>query len=163
MNYASLNKTDAANGPGVRVSLFVSGCQLALDGHPCPGCHNYEAWKKDYGKPFTDEVRDEIMEALRPSYISGFSLLGGEPLSSFNIEEEYTLLKEIKLFYPNKDIWLWTGYDYYKWIKENDPKIFKYVDVIIDGPYIESLRDPDLKFRGSSNQRIISLCDKNLH
>ena len=163
MNYASLNKTDAANGPGVRVSLFVSGCQLALDGHPCPGCHNYEAWKKDYGKLFTDEVRDEIMEALRPSYITGFSLLGGEPLSSFNIEEEYTLLKEIKLFYPNKDTWLWTGYDYYKWIKENDSKIFKYVDVIVDGPYIESLREPDLKFRGSSNQRIIKLNDKNLH
>ena len=162
MNYAAINKTDAANGPGVRVSLFVSGCQLALDGHPCPGCHNYEAWKKDYGKIFTDEIKDEIIKALEPDYISGFSLLGGEPLSSFNIPYEISLLKKIKEKYPNKDIWMWTGYDLKKWIKRNNSKILEYVDYVIDGPYVESLRDPTLKFRGSSNQRIINLKDRNL-
>ena len=167
MNYASLNKTDAANGPGIRVSLFVSGCQLALDGHPCPGCHNYEAWKKDYGKPFTDETKNEIIEALRPDYISGFSLLGGEPLSDFNIPYEVSLLREIKLYYPNKDIWMWTGYDFFKWYKSHKEDkqtkiLISCIDTIVDGPYVESLRDPTLKFRGSSNQRIINLKDKNL-
>lgn len=159
MNYASIKETDIADGPGVRVALYVSGCQLALDGNPCPGCHNFEAWNKDYGNEFTDDTENHIIELLKPDYIEGFSLLGGEPLSDFNIEREISLLKHIKKEYPEKNIWMWTGYDLDKWIKDNDTEILKYIDTVVDGPFVQELFDPELKFRGSSNQRIINMQD----
>lgn len=163
MNYAAIKQTDIADGPGVRVALYVSGCQLALDGHACPGCHNFEAWKKEYGKEFTKETEDQIIEWLKPSYIEGFSLLGGEPLSDFNIDREISLLKHIKETYPDKNIWMWTGYNLDEWSKNHDTEILNYVDTVVDGPFDKNLFDPELKFRGSSNQRIINLKDKNLH
>ena len=159
MNYASLKETDIADGPGVRVALYVSGCQLALEGKACPGCHNFEAWDKNYGKEFTDETEKKIIQLLKPDYISGFSLLGGEPLSSFNIDREIKLLKHIKEEYPSKDIWMWTGYIIDDWIKYHDTKILKYIDTVVDGPFDKDLFDPSLKFRGSSNQRIINVKD----
>ena len=156
MNYATIKFTDFADGPGVRVALYVSGCQKALDGNPCPGCHNMTAWSKEYGNLFTKKIKEQIIEALDKPYITGFSLLGGEPLSLFNIDEECKLLKEIKKKFPKKDIWVWTGYYYEDWIKKNGyHKIFKYIDYLIDGPYIERYRNLKLKFRGSSNQRIL--------
>ena len=181
MNYAALKETDIADGPGVRVALYVSGCQLALDGHPCPGCHNFEAWDKNYGQPFTEETENRIIHLLKPSYIEGFSLLGGEPLSDFNIPREIQLLKHIKEEYPQKSVWLWTGYDLDEWKAahstgnpaldagasapdeapqpQNLLQILDYVDTVVDGPFIQDLFDPTLKFRGSSNQRIINLKD----
>ena len=163
MNYAALKQTDIADGPGVRVALYVSGCQLALEGHPCPGCHNFEAWDKNYGQPFTEETENQIIEWLKPDYIEGFSLLGGEPLSDFNIPREIQLLKRIKSEYPNKTIWLWTGYNLDQWTatrSQDQKEILKYVDTVVDGPFIKDLFDPTLKFRGSSNQRIINLREK---
>ena len=157
MNYATIKQTDIADGPGVRVALYVSGCQLALEGHPCKGCHNFEAWDKDFGQEFTEETENQIIEWLKPSYIAGFSLLGGEPLSSFNIEREIQLLKHIKEEFPTKSIWLWTGYNLDEWIKTHDTEILQYVDTVVDGPFIQDLFDPSLKFCGSSNQRIINL------
>lgn len=160
MNYASLKQTDITDGPGVRVALFVSGCQLALDGHPCKGCHNYAAWSKDYGEPFTSEVEDKIIEYLKPDYIEGFSLLGGEPLSMFNVDREIKLLKRIrKEFGTKKTVWMWTGYRLNNWMKEHPDKceIFDYIDVVIDGPFIQSLNELDLKYRGSTNQRVLDL------
>ena len=157
MHYATIKQTDIADGPGVRVALYVSGCQLALEGHPCLDCHNFEAWKKDYGSEFTDDTENKIIEYLSPSYISGFSLLGGEPLSDFNIDREIKLLKRIKETYPTKDIWMWTGYVLDEWVKDHDTEILKYIDTVVDGPFVKDLFDPTLKFRGSSNQRIINL------
>jgi anaerobic ribonucleoside-triphosphate reductase activating protein len=156
LNYATIKFTDFADGPGVRVALYVSGCQKALDGNPCPGCHNMLAWNKEYGNLFTKKIKQQIFDALEQPYISGFSLLGGEPLSIFNLEEETKLLKEIKKRFPNKTVWMWTGYYYEDWIKEHGQhKIFKYIDYLVDGPYVERYKNLKLKFRGSSNQRII--------
>lgn len=156
MYYGALKLTDFADGPGCRVALYVSGCQLALEGHPCKGCHNAMAWNKEFGKPFTEQTKKEIFDAMDKKYISGFSLLGGEPFSSFNIEECTALVKEIKERFPEKDIWAWSGYIYEDLLKKY-PEIFKYLDYLVDGPYDESLSDPNLEFRGSSNQRIIRL------
>jgi len=149
MYYGKLNKADIANGPGVRVSLFVSGCDLK-----CKGCFNREAWDFEYGEPFTSALIAEILDALEPDYISGLTILGGEPLHKANYNEVKRICRRVKQYFPDKTIWLYTGKTF-----ENVGywAIFDYVDVVVDGPFIESQKDITLKFRGSRNQRIIDV------
>lgn len=159
MKYAALKKHDIANGPGVRVSLFVSGCT-----HHCPGCFNPETWDFQYGKTFDSDVINEILEALHPSYIRGFSLLGGEPFEYKNQLGVLPLLKEIRHRFPDKDIWCYTGYDFERDILEDMAKkwsetydMVSCIDILVDGEFIEAKKDLSLRFRGSSNQRIIQV------
>lgn len=147
MNYGGIIKNDIANGPGVRVSLFVSGCR-----NHCPGCFQPETWDFGYGEPFTKKTETEIMKALRPSWIQGLSILGGDPMEPENRRALLPLLKRIRVFLPEKDVWLYTGY-VYETVK--DAEILKWVDVVVDGPFIEAEKDISLSFRGSRNQRII--------
>ena len=149
MNYCGLNKNDIANGEGVRVSLFVSGCR-----NHCKGCHNPEAWDFSYGKPFTAETEKEIIDALRPSWIQGISILGGEPCEEENERVLLPLLKKIWWEMPEKDIWLYSGYTYEMLRGE---EILRYVDVLVDGPFLLEQKDISLPFRGSRNQRILRL------
>lgn len=149
MNYIGLNKYDTANGPGIRVSLFVSGCTLY-----CKGCFNKESWKFNAGLPFTETVKQDIIKELKNPWISGFSLLGGDPLEPKLHSEVLDIVKSIKSEVPNKDIWLWTGRLYEN---EKDNEILNYVDVLIDGPFIQELSNKNLKYRGSENQRVINI------
>lgn len=149
MNYGKINKTDIANGPGVRVSLYVSGCR-----NRCKGCFNPETWDFNYGKPFTPETIEEILDALAPKYISGLSILGGDPFEPENIFPLMDLCYEVKRLYPDKTIWIYTGY-LYEDLKNR--AILENIDVMIDGPFIEAQKDITLKFRGSKNQRIIDV------
>lgn len=149
MNYCGLNKNDIANGEGVRVSLFVSGCR-----NHCKGCHNPEAWEFSYGKPFTKETEDEIIKALSHPWIQGLSVLGGEPCEEENERVLLPLLKKIWWEMPEKDIWLFSGYTY-EMLQGED--ILRYVDVLVDGPFLMEQRDISLPFRGSRNQRILRL------
>ena len=149
MNYAVIKKTDVANGPGVRVSLFVSGCT-----HYCKGCFNSEAWDFAYGQPFTGDTAEEILDALAPSYIRGFSVLGGEPLEPANRDTVWELLQKVKETYPEKTIWLYTG-SLFEEIR--DLPFVPMIDVIVDGPYVEALRDTQLHWKGSRNQRVIDV------
>ena len=149
MNYSTLNTCDCANGEGVRVSLFVSGCP-----HKCKGCFNPEAWNYDFGKGFNNNVMDDILWAIEKPYIQGLTLLGGEPLAQKNQDAIVYIVKQCKKELPNKDIWCYTGYTYEE-IKEHPA--LKYIDVLIDGRYIEEERDISLQFKGSRNQRIIDL------
>ena len=152
MYYGRIKKTDIANGPGVRVSLFVSGCR-----NHCKGCFQPETWSFNYGQEY-DGVNtvNEIIEALSPEYISGLSILGGDPIERENISEVVTLCNLVKRLYPDKTIWLYTGYKYED-IAEMYPNILEVIDVMVDGPFIEDLKDISLVFRGSSNQRIIDV------
>ena len=152
MNYAEIKKVDIANGPGVRVSLFVSGCR-----NHCKGCFNPETWDFDYGRPFTRETEDEIIEALRPSWIQGLSILGGEPTEEENAAVLIPFLKRVRAALPDKDIWLYSGYTYEAL---QDKEILTLVDVLVDGPFLLELKDAGLAFRGSRNQRIIDLKEK---
>ena len=159
MNYATIKTHDVANGPGVRVSLFVSGCT-----HRCKGCFNAEAWDFNYGNLYTTEIEDAILKALEPSYIKGLSLLGGEPFEPQNQPFVLELCKRAKELYPHKTIWCYTGYDYEKDIlagKLGDPEItdalIHLVDVLVDGEFVEAKKDLKLRFKGSSNQRIIDV------
>ena len=152
MNYAEIKKVDIANGPGVRVSLFVSGCR-----NHCKGCFNPETWDFDYGRPFTRETEDEIIEALRPSWIQGLSILGGEPTEEENTAVLIPFLKRVRAVLPDKDIWLYSGYTYEAL---RDKEILTLVDVLVDGPFLLDLKDAGLAFRGSRNQRIIDLREK---
>ena len=149
MNYSGIIKNDIANGLGVRVSLFVSGCR-----NHCPGCFQSETWDFDYGQPFTKETEEEILEALRPSWIQGLSILGGDPMEPENQEALLPFLKRVRAELPDKDIWLYTGY-----LLESvsTSPMLEMLDVLVDGPYLESERDMTLSFRGSRNQRIIEL------
>lgn len=149
MYYGKIKKTDIANGTGVRVSLFVSGCR-----NRCKGCFNPETWDFYYGNKFTEGTISEIVEALAPSYISGLTILGGEPLDRDNIDTVTTLCRIVKKHFPNKTIWLYTGYEYSRIF---DLKILDYLDVLVDGRYEEDKKDISLVFRGSSNQRIIDV------
>lgn len=149
MHYAKINKADIANGPGVRVSLWVSGCK-----HRCKGCFNPETWNFNYGQEFTDETIDEILKALEPEYIAGLSILGGEPLDPDNYWEVAFLVHKVKAKYPNKTIWIYTGYEYHN---VYHLAIMDEIDVLVDGRFIEELKDISLKFRGSRNQRLIDL------
>ena len=153
MNYAGIKKTDIANGPGVRVSLFVSGCR-----NRCPGCFNPETWDFAYGQPFTRKTEKEILKALRPSWIQGFSILGGDPMEPENQGALLPLLKRIRIMLPGKDVWLYTGY---RWEDVQSSPLLPYVDVVVDGPFVESEKDIALAFRGSRNQRIIYLKGDN--
>lgn len=152
MNYAEIKKVDIANGPGVRVSLFVSGCR-----NHCKGCFNPETWDFDYGRPFTRETEDEIIEALRPSWIQGLSILGGEPTEEENAAVLIPFLKRVRAVLPDKDIWLYSGYTYEAL---RDKEILSLADVLVDGPFLLEQKDAGLAFRGSRNQRIIDLKEK---
>lgn len=159
MNYATIKNRDIANGPGVRVSLFVSGCT-----HHCKGCFNAVAWDFDYGEPFTEQTMDSILEMLEPGFVKGITLLGGEPFEPQNQPALVELLRKIKAKYPEKSVWAFSGYLFDKDIlpgKLGDPAITReflsYVDVLVDGRFEESKRDLTLRFRGSSNQRLIDV------
>ena len=162
MNYANIKKYDSADGPGVRVSLFVSGCR-----HHCKGCFNSEAWDFEYGRPYTAETEAEILEALKPGYIAGLTLLCGEPFEPENQVELVTLLRKVRETYPEKSIWSYTGYVYDKDLvpggrayTDVTDEMLSYLDVLVDGPFVEELKDITLQFRGSSNQRIIKMDKK---
>lgn len=160
MYYGNIKNTDIANGEGVRVTLFVSGCT-----HHCKNCFNKETWDFCYGKPFTKEVEDELIKLLEPDYIKGLTLLGGEPMEPQNQASLLPFLKRVRETYGNKkNIWCYTGYvldrDLLKESRakcEHTEELLKNIDVLVDGPFIESLKNLSLKFRGSSNQRVINL------
>lgn len=159
MNYATIKNCDIANGPGVRVSLFVSGCT-----HRCKGCFNAVAWDFDYGEPFTQQTADTILDMLKPDYIQGLTLLGGEPFEPRNQPALVDLLRQVKSKYPKKSIWAFSGYLYDKDIlpgRLGDPAITReflsYLDVLVDGPFVESKKNLMLRFRGSENQRLIDV------
>ena len=152
MNYAGIRKVDIANGPGVRVSLFVSGCR-----NHCRGCFNPETWDFNYGDPFTKETEDEIITALRPSWIQGLSILGGEPTEEENEKVLIPFLERVRRELPEKDIWLYSGYT---WEMLQSEEILTLVDVLVDGPFLLEQKDAGLAFRGSRNQRIIYLREK---
>lgn len=159
MNYGNIKKYDIADGPGVRVSLFVSGCR-----HHCKGCFNSETWDFNYGQPYTEETEAEVIEALKPDYIQGLTLLGGEPFEPENQVELVKLLRKVREVYPNKDIWSYTGFIYDRDLQEGGraftevtEEMLSYIDVLVDGPFIEAERDLTLVFRGSRNQRILKL------
>ena len=157
MNYATIKTHDVANGTGVRVSLFVSGCT-----HRCRGCFNAEAWDFSYGEPYTEKTEETILQALAPSYIKGFSLLGGEPFEPANRAVLADLLERIKATYPQKTVWCYSGYDFEKDMlteRIGDPvtvrRMLACIDVLVDGKFVEKLKDLNLRFRGSANQRIL--------
>ena len=159
MNYADIKTVDVQDGTGVRVSLYVSGCHFH-----CKGCHNREAWDFNYGKKYTEETENYILDLLDKDYISGLSILGGEPLEPANQEVLAGLVKKVKERFPNKNIWCYTGYDFEKNVlgemyKKFDytPKFLENVDVIVDGEFVEEKKLVDLKFRGSTNQRKIDV------
>ena len=158
MNYATIKNCDIANGPGVRVSLFVSGCT-----HRCPGCFNEVAWDFAYGDPFTKEVEDSVLNMLAPDYVQGITLLGGEPFEPQNQAVLVPFLRRLKDRYPNKSVWCFTGYLFENILsgKVGDEKVAKeflrYLEVLVDGPFVESKKNLMLRFRGSENQRIIDV------
>ena len=160
MNYAEIKTTDIANGEGVRVSLFVSGCT-----HHCKNCFNSVAWDFDYGKPFTKETQQFLFEALAPDYITGLTLLGGEPMEPKNQEALLPFVEAVKERFPNKTIWCYTGYTLQdNGIFQEDrancgatKKLLSLIDVLVDGRFVEELKDIRMVFRGSSNQRVIDL------
>ena len=159
MNYANIKDFDIANGPGIRISLFVSGCT-----HHCKGCFNREAWDFDYGQPFTQETIDEIIRLMQPAYVKGLTLLGGEPFEPQNQGPIVELLHRVKQEYPHKSIWAFSGYLFDKDILsghlgdwEVTKEYLSYLDVLVDGPFVEQKKDLMLRFRGSSNQRLIDV------
>ena len=156
MNYAEIKNCDIANGPGVRVSLFVSGCT-----HHCPGCFNEVAWDFQYGKPFTQKTIDLILGMLRPSYIRGLTLLGGEPFEPENQSAVVELLRQIKGEMPNKSIWAYSGYLFDRDILSgrlgDTREYLSNLDVLVDGPFVQEKKNLSLRFRGSENQRIIDV------
>ncbi len=156
MNYATIKNCDIANGPGVRVSLFVSGCT-----HRCPGCFNEIAWDFDYGQPFTQETIDTILNMLRPSYIRGLTLLGGEPFEPQNQGAVVELLRQVKRELPEKSIWAFSGYLFDRDILTgrlgDTSEYLSYLDVLVDGPFVDAKKNLSLRFRGSENQRLIDV------
>lgn len=157
MNYADIKQYDVANGTGVRVSLFVSGCT-----HHCKNCFNSEAWDFHYGKPFTSETIETILHYLAPSYVAGLSLLGGEPFEETNQKGLLPLLRRFHSEYPDKTIWCFTGYLFDRDILEimckkwpETKELLSYIDVLVDGKFVDELKSPNLIFKGSSNQRSI--------
>ena len=158
MNFAKINKNDIANGIGIRVTLFVSGCT-----HYCEGCFNKEAWDFDFGQLFDEGVENELLEALSPSYISGLTLLGGEPMEPQNQRCLVEFLEKVKEIYPQKTIWCYSGYTFEELTGESRARcevtddILSLVDILVDGEFQEELKDISLRFKGSSNQRIIDM------
>lgn len=159
MNYATIKNCDIANGPGVRVSLFVSGCT-----HRCPGCFNEVAWNFEYGEPFTEQTIEMILDMLKPDYIKGLTLLGGEPFEPRNQPDIVKLLRRVRQAYPQKSIWAFSGYLFERDIlagrlgpMETTKEYLSYLDVLVDGPFIQAQKDLSLRFRGSRNQRLIDV------
>ena len=159
MNYATIKPTDVANGPGVRVSLFVSGC-----GHRCRECFNSEAWDFHYGQEYGPEITERILEYLDHNYIAGLSLLGGEPMDPANQKGILPLVEQVKDRFPEKTIWCYTGYDFKKDILEDmaerlpeTRRILACLDVLVDGKFEVEKKNLRLRFKGSSNQRIIKV------
>lgn len=150
MRYNKIRKMDISNGPGVRVSIFMQGCTFN-----CKNCFNKETHDFNGGKLFTDQTIDEILKLCSPKHINGLSILGGEPLHPLNIEGTTRLAKRFKEIYPDKTIWIWTGFLFDEHLKNKD--ILNYIDVIIDGQYIDKLHNPTLKYCGSENQRVIDV------
>lgn len=149
MRYNKIRKMDISNGPGVRVSIFMQGCNFH-----CDGCFNPDTWDFACGKEFTDETIDRVIELCGNDYIVGLSILGGEPMHPSNIEGTTKLAKKFKEKYPNKNIWSWTGFTF-EMIK--DKEVFNYIDVLVDGQFKKELFDPRLHYKGSSNQRVIDI------
>ena len=159
MYYGELKKCDIANGEGERASLFVSGCT-----HHCPGCFNEDTWDFCYGKEYTEATEKEILQALEPGYINGLSLLGGEPFEPQNQEVLVRLLRKVRERYPQKDIWCYSGYLFDRELLGESrarcgytDEMLSMLDVLVDGRFVESLKDITLVFRGSSNQRLIDV------
>ncbi|MGP1540840.1 anaerobic ribonucleoside-triphosphate reductase activating protein [Peptostreptococcus stomatis] len=149
MNYGKINYTDIANGPGVRVSLFVSGCR-----NKCEGCFNRESWDFNYGKKFTISTLTDLLLALDKPYISGLTILGGDPLEPENLPTVTSICRTIKTINSDKSIWIYTGYLYEDF---QNLELFDYIDVVVDGKFIESEKDISLQFRGSKNQKIVDV------
>ncbi len=153
MNYEKIDKCSVSNGSGVRAVLWISGC-----GIHCRNCHNQQTWDFDSGIPFTEETMQELLYDLSKPYIKGCTLSGGHPLDPHNASEVLKIVKRVKMVFPNKDIWIYSGYEWENIIKDETLReIMKYTDILVDGPYIDDLRDISLPFRGSSNQRIIDV------
>ncbi len=159
MNYGNIKYFDIADGPGVRTTLFVSGCS-----HHCPGCFQPETWEFDFGRPYTAETEEEIIASLAPDYVDGLTLLGGEPMEKVNQRALLPLVKKVRELYPQKDIWCYTGYTLETELLqpsrarcEVTDELLSYIDVLVDGEFIEAQRDLTLLFRGSRNQRLIDL------
>ena len=149
MRYNLIRKMDIANGPGVRVSIFMQGCSFH-----CKNCFNQETWDFEGGREFTDDTINKVLELCNKPEVKGLSILGGEPMHPTNIEGTTKLAKAFKEKYPEKNIWAWTGFKYED-IKDKD--VFNYIDVLVDGQYKDELHDPTLKWKGSSNQRVIDI------
>lgn len=158
MHYGTIKTMDTANGPGLRVSLFVSGCH-----HACPGCFNAEAWNFQFGKPFTQATIDELLKELKADHISGLTLLGGEPFAPENQPEVRNLVQQVRAHCPGKTIWAYSGFTYEFMQEVMVPhlpftrSLLENLDVLIDGRFEQDLLDLNLKFRGSRNQRVIDL------
>lgn len=150
MRYNKIRKMDIADGPGVRVSIFIQGCTFN-----CKNCFNPETHDFNGGKEFTDDTIARVLELCENENIEGLSILGGEPMHPKNIDGTTKLAKEFKEKYPNKNIWVWTGFLFDKDLK--DKEVMKYIDVLVDGQYVDELHDPKLKWKGSSNQRVIDV------
>ena len=159
MNYADIKQYDVANGTGVRVSVFVSGCT-----HHCRECFNKEAWDFDYGKPFTEKEIEDVISYLKPDYVAGLSLLGGEPLEPVNQEGLLPLLRRVHETYPQKNVWCYTGYLFDRDVLERmcsesevTRELISYIDILVDGEFIQEQKNLKVNFRGSDNQRIIDV------
>jgi len=155
MYYSNLKPHDVANGIGVRVSLFVSGCE-----HACPDCFNPEAWQFNFGKPFTGDIEQQIIDALRPDYIRGLTLLGGEPLHPRNRSTVHDLIKRVREELPTRDVWCYTGYVFEKELLPDSAlqPLLTQIDVLVDGRFAQARKSFSTPFRGSDNQRLIACC-----
>ena len=157
MNYATIKKYDTANGPGVRVSLFVSGCT-----HYCKECFNSEAWDFNYGNPFIDDTMTELLEAISREWIEGVTFLGGEPMNPRNVGKVSEIIQKIRCNYPNKNLWVYSGYTLDELLERAKTEsavrsVLRNIDVLVDGRFMIDKKDLKLRFKGSSNQRIIDM------
>ena len=153
MNYAAIKKCDIANGEGVRISLFVSGCT-----HHCKGCFQPEPWHFDYGRPFDETSEDDPTKALEPDYIAGLTLLGGEPMEPENAKRLLPFVKRVRETYPSKNVWCYSGYLFEELMgREECRKLLELIDVLVDGEFMEEQKNISLQFKGSENQRIIDV------
>ena len=159
MNYGEIKNCDIANGPGVRVTLFVSGCT-----HHCPGCFQKQTWDFNFGHPFTEQTQQQVLEMLAPDYISGLTLLGGEPFEPQNQRALLPFVKRVRREFPDKSIWAFSGFTFEQLIDpkahphcEKTQELLSLIDVLVDGRFVEELKDITLRFRGSSNQRLLDM------
>lgn len=151
MRYNKIRKMDVSNGPGIRVSIFLQGCEFH-----CKNCFNPETWSFKSGKEFNEDAINRVLELADKETISGLSILGGEPMHPKNIEGTIELAKKFKEKFPKKTVWVWSGF-LYEDVLKRDPEVFNYIDVMVDGQYVDELHDPTLRWKGSSNQRVIDI------